>query len=144
MLHAAHELLRVSFWRNTPPPKLAHRTSYVEWKFERVDYVYFPILNDHIFEVEQNRRRLRRELVLLVSPEQERLAQEALRQGRQRDYFSIFTVCDYLAWRTMFATADANWSNKKVILWWLSRYNRFIRRKDVDRSLIVRLERSNR
>jgi DNA mismatch endonuclease (patch repair protein) len=41
----------------------------------------------------------------------------------------------------MFAGPDAGWPKKKVILWWLSRYNRFVRRRGLPKSLAVHLER---
>ncbi len=140
MLHAAQELLLATFWKKEPPPKFIWKAKIVEWRFEAVSYIYLPKPDDRIFRICATLSKRERELVLLIPPRYERLVRKALNPGRRRDYFSLFTVDDYLAWRTMFACPDANWPRKKVILWWLSRYNRFVRSHSLPKSLLVQLE----
>jgi len=140
MLHAAQELFLATRWKNVLPPELIWKKSYVEWRFEPASYIYVPKLDDRIFWIYARASQRAKSLVLLVPPRYGQLVREAFKQARRRDCFSLFTVDDYLAWRTMFASADARWPNKKVILWWLSRYNRFVRRQGFPGSLTVRLE----
>ena len=140
MLHAAQELFLTTFWKREPPPELIWKRNVVEWRFEAVSYIYVPKPDDRIFQLYATARRRGKSVVLLVPPSCGKLVREAFKRQRRRDYFSSFTIDDYLAWRTMFAGAHARWAKKRVILWWLSRYNRFVRRNGLPRSLIVRLE----
>lgn len=141
MLHAAQELFLITFWKREPPPELIWKRTFVEWRFKAVTYIYVPKPDDRIFGLCATARKRTKSIVLFVPPSYGQLIREAFKRQRRRDWFSLFTVDDYLAWRTMFAAPDAGWSHKKVILWWLSRYNRFIRRRGLPKSLVVRLER---
>jgi hypothetical protein len=140
MLHAAQELLLTSFWKKEPPPKLIWKTTIAEWRFETVSYIYLSKPDDRVFRICATARKREKELVLLIPPRYEHLVREALKPHRRRDYFSLFTVDGYLAWRTMFAGTDAHWPRRKVILWWLSRYNRFVRSHSLPKTLLVQLE----
>jgi len=141
MLHAAQELFLATRWKNVLPPQLIWKKTYVEWRFEPVSYIYIPKLDDRLFRIYARARKRAKSVVFLIPPRYRNLVSEAFKRERRREYFSFFTVDDYLAWRTMFAGPDAGWPKKKVILWWLSRYNRFVRRRGLAKSLAVHLER---
>jgi hypothetical protein len=139
LLHAAQELLLATRWTNVAPPELICKRRYVEWRFAPVSYIFVPRLDDCLFRIYASARKRANEVVLLIPPNCQVLVRKALQRKRRPHPAGIFTVDDYLAWRTMWAVADASWSHQKVILWWLSRYNRFIRRRALPRGLIVRL-----
>jgi hypothetical protein len=140
MLHAAQELFLATRWKNVAPPELICTKHYVEWRFEPVSYIYIPKVDDQLFRIYARARKRAKSIVLLIAPRYRSLVSEAFKRERRKDYFGLFTVDDYLAWRTMFAGLDAGWPKKKVILWWLSRYNHFVRRRGLPKSLIVHLE----
>jgi hypothetical protein len=139
MLHAAQELFLATRWKNIPPPELICARFYVEWRFEHVSYIFIPKLDDRLFEIYTKASKHAKHIVLLIPSDHEFLVRRAFDSERKQHISGLFTVEDYLAWRTMWAGADAGWSNHKVILWWLSRYNRFVRRQKLPVSLIVRL-----
>jgi hypothetical protein len=140
LLHAAQELLLATRWTNVAAPELICKKTYVEWRFEPVSYIFVPRLDDYLFRIYASARKRAKEVVVLIPPNYEMLVRKALERKRRRHPAGLFAVDDYLAWRTMWAVADARWSHQKVILWWLSRYNRFIRRRALPKSLIVRLQ----
>lgn len=139
MLHAAQELFLATRWKDIPPPELICTRCYVEWRFDPVSYIFIPKLDDRLFAIYSKARKRAKTIVLLIPSSHELLVRRALERQRKLHLSGLFTVEDYLAWRTMWAGPDAGWSKQKVILWWLSRYNRFVRRRKLPMSLIVRL-----
>jgi hypothetical protein len=142
MIHAAQELFLATRWKTVSPPELICAKSYVEWRFEPVSFIFVPRVNDRLLRIYARAQKRRKSIVLLIPPNYELLVRKAFERRRKRHYSGLFTVEDYLAWRTMWAAPDAGWSHQKVILWWLSRYNRFVRRRGLPKSLIVRLQHS--
>jgi hypothetical protein len=139
MLHAAQELLLATYWKGVPPPAFTCTHAYVEWRFETSSYIFIPKVDDRMFEIYGKARKRATEIVLLVPSDYELLVRKVLARQRKRHPSGLFAVDDYLAWRTMWAGLDAGWSKKKVMLWWLSRYNRFVRRRKFPASLLIRL-----
>jgi hypothetical protein len=139
LLHAAQELLLATRWTNVAAPELICKRTYVEWRFQPVSYLYLPKVDDGLFRSYARVRKRAKNVVLLIPPRCEILVRKALERKRRRHPAGLFAVDDYLAWRTMWAVVDARWSHQKVILWWLSRYNRFIRSRALPERLIVHL-----